>query len=386
MAERIYAFTDEFGAFGYSFDKPNVTSHFIVSSIIIKEQNLEQVRNQVEKVRIKHFQTGEMKSSGIGSNHERRKRILADLLPIDFKVFAVAVDKRQLVEWKGLSFKDSFYKFLNNIVHKELRRAFPVLTICADEIGGSDYMQSFSKYVKERLDVVSLFGEANFCFKNSKKEVLVQLADLISGTLGYVYDSTKHEEDTPDYFKMLSKKIIRVEPYPKTYESYLVNTSALAQDYDIEIATICFKQAIDFIHKYQDDPDDDRQAQIIVLKYLLFRFMNNDTRKYISTTELRNHLRDTLYNGLDTQAFRGRIIGKLRNEGVIISSSSGKKGYKIPANKAELYEFINHGVRIISPMLERLKKCRDLIKLGTAGELDLFDRTEYSTLSHFFDE
>ena len=104
MTERIYAFTDEFGAFGFSFDKPNVTSHFIVSSIIVKEQSLDQVRDQVEKVRIKHFQTGEMKSSGIGAKHERRKRILADLLPIDFKVFAVAVDKRQLNEHPGLHY------------------------------------------------------------------------------------------------------------------------------------------------------------------------------------------------------------------------------------------------------------------------------------------
>lgn len=385
MSERIYAFSDESGAFGYSFGKPGVTSHFIITSIIVKEHDLDQVRRQVEQVRKNHFGTSEIKSSRVGSKHERRKRILADLLKIDFTIFSIVIDKRQIVEWEGLHYKKSFYKFLNNIAHKELRQAFPVLTICADEIGGSEYMKSFSEYVKKRLDIISLFGEADFCFENSNNEVLIQLADFICGTLGYVYDSSKHTDDTPDYYSMLSKKIIRVELYPKTYETYIVNTSALAQEYDETIATLCLKQAVDYIERYKDEPDDERQAQIIVLKYLLFRFMNNDTRKYISTRELKNHLKGTLYYDLSTQTFRNRIIGKLRDEGVIISGSSAKKGYKIPANEAELLDFINHGVHIITPMLGRLKKCRDLVKLGTANDIDLFDRTEYSSLKHYFD-
>ena len=76
----------------------------------------------------------------------------------------------------------------------------------------------------------------------------------------------------------------------------------------------------------------------------------------------------------------------MRDEGVIIASSSPKKGYKIPATKAELYDFINHGTKIILPMLERLKKCRDTIKLGTANQLDLFEKTEYSNLKKYFDD
>lgn len=81
--------------------------------------------------------------------------------------------------------------------------------------------------------------------------------------------------------------------------------------------------------------------------------------------------------------FRTRIIAKLRDEGVIIASSS--KGYKIPSKVDELYDFINHGTTIILPLLDRLKKCRDNIKIGTDGKLDLFDNSEYKTLKEFFD-
>ena len=40
-------------------------------------------------------------------------------------------------------------------------------------------------------------------------------------------------------------------------------------------------------------------------------------------------------------------------------------------------------LKIVIPMLARLKKCRDLVKLGTANELDLLDHPEYQQLQAF---
>ena len=137
---------------------------------------------------------------------------------------------------------------------------------------------------------------------------------------------------------------------------------------------------------HQNEENEDIKAQVIVLKYLLFRFMNNDTRKYIPTRELKNQLQYTTNADISTQTFRTRIIGSLRDNGVIISGSSVKKGYKIPANEGELLDFINHGTSIIIPMLERMKKCRDTIRLGTLNQIDLFSRTEYASLKRYFDD
>ena len=382
----MYAFTDESGAFGWDLTNQNVSTHFVISAILVNEDDLDSLRSAVEEVRLKHFQTGEMKSSGVGKNHERRKRILADLQLLPFSVFSVVFDKRELINSKGLHFKQSFYKFMNNIVHKELRHAFIKLTIVADEIGGSEYMKSFSNYVSEKQDIPDLFGEANFYFQNSTNDVLIQLADFISGTIAYEYDEHRKTTDTPIFHKMIDKKITRIEVYPKNYETYCVDTSALAQEYDPKIANLCLKQAVEFINKHDEDDDEEVRAQIIVLKYLLFRFMNNDLRDYIPTKELKNQLANTTFSDVSTQTFRTRIIGKLRDNGVIISGSSAKKGYKIPAKESELFDFINHGTAIIIPMMERLKKCRDLVKLATTNELDLFDKTEYSSLKKYFDD
>lgn len=384
--ERVYAFTDEYGAFGWDINNPSVSTHFIITAIMVKESDLDVFTQRAEALRKKHFQTGELKSSKIGREHNRRQRILEDLKDIPFSIFSVSVDKKKCLEnmsLKGLQYKKTFYKFMNNIVHRELRRAFETITVVADEIGSNEYMQSFCQYVSNHQDMPDLFGDAQFRFESSKNDVGIQLADLISGTLAYAFDQHKKSDNAPDYLQILREKTIRIELYPKTYDNYVLENSAIAEDYDEDIAKLCFAQAVKFIEHNANEDDPETKAQVIVLQYLLFRFMNNDTRGYIYTQELKEQLSNTELHNIKDTAFRMRIIGKLRDNGVIIASS--QKGYKIPSKQSELYDFINHDAKIVIPMLARLKKCRDLVKLSTANELDLLAHTEYDQLREYFD-
>lgn len=385
--ERVYAFMDEYGAFGWNIANPSVSTHFIITAIIVKESNLEEFREKAEVLRKKRFQTGEIKSIKVGSDHARRQKILVDMNDIPFSVFSVCISKKGCMDnmnYKGLKYKSSFYKFMNNIVHRELRKAFEKITIIADEFGSNEYMTSFCKYVDKHQDILNFWGDANFSFQNSKNDVGIQIADFISGTLAYIYDThKKNQQDKPDYYQVLYPKLIRVEMYPKTYKNYLIDQSAIAEDFDTDIAKLCFAQAVAFIEHHKNDVEEETKAQIIVLQYLLFRFMNNDTRGYIYTKELQEHLSHTSMRSISTTGFRMRIIGKLRDKGVILASST--KGYKIPSKRSELYDFINHDLSIVIPMLARLKKCRDIIKLGTVNELDLLDHTEYELLKKYFD-
>ena len=383
--EKVYAFTDESGSFGWDLENKSTSTHFIITAIIVKESDVDKVRTAVAEIQNRYFPKGEIKSSKIGKKHARRKRILEDTLDIPYKIFAIVVDKESLKDSRGLQFKKPFYKFMNNIVHKELRAAFKNLVVVADEIGGSDYMQSCCKYVEEHSEIPNLYGDSEFSFQNSKSEVIVQLADLISGTLSFLYDEHKKSADVPDYLSILNDKIIRIERYPKTYADYDLDKCALASEYDKDIAEICLHQAVNFINEHKDDDDELRQAQLIVLKYLLFRFMNNDTRNYISTKELNGQL-TWKYGKVGERKFRKEIIGGLRDAGVIISGSHNKKGYKIPSKKSDVEDFLNHNVSIILPMLGRLKKCRDKIMLGTNGEVDLYQADAYKELKAFIEK
>lgn len=381
--ERVFAFTDEYGSFGWRLDSPDVSTHFIITSIIIEESKVDDVRNQADDIRRRFFQTGEIKSKNVGKDHRRRKLILNELMKLDFTIFPVVIDKRSMTQYKGLQYKKSFYKFMNNIVHKELRKAFNNLTVVADEIGNNDYMESFKKYFEEHSEPFNLFGESELWFEDSKSDPLVQIADFISGTLAYVYDEHKKNKNAPNYLKIIDSKLTYVRLYPKEYHNFQINGSVVASDYDEEIAELCFNQAAAFLETNKDIDDPEIKAQCIVLDYLIFRLMNNSTRKYIPTKELMNQLKYMGYKSTSTSTFRLKIICKLRDAGVIIASS--QRGYKIPTKESELYDFVDHGVQVVLPMLSRLKRCRDIVKLSTKGRLDLFDHDEYRDVKLFFD-
>ena len=384
MDNTKYAFVDEFGAFGYDFSNSGCTTHFIISAIIVDRDNLPIVANGVSAIRQKYFQQGEIKSSKIGKNHKRRITIINELKQLPFQIFAFVCDKQKVYENSGLRFKKSFYKFLNNIVYQELRIAYSNLTITADEIGDNDYLQSFAEYVKSKEIPLDLFDNSQFRFENSKYNVILQLADVISGSLAYHYDERKKlEAEGYNYISILGDKILRIKVFPETFETFNVNQNDHNPEYNPEIADICYRKAKYFIEINSKTEDVETKQQIAILNYLLFRFMNKSPRKYIPTKELINQLVYLGYEKMSLQTFRNKIIAKLRDNEVIISSSTG--GYKIPSTEKELYDFVNHGKSIIMPMISRLKTCNDVIRMGTDGKINLFEKAEYNSLSKMFE-
>lgn len=77
---------------------------------------------------------------------------------------------------------------------------------------------------------------------------------------------------------------------------------------------------------------------------------------------------------MNKTTFRNKIIAGLRDEGVVIASS--KSGYKIPTKVKEIHDFINHSKSILMPMLNRVKICDDVLRLGTLDNIQILDTPE----------
>lgn len=376
MEARMYAFVDESGAFGFNFDNPSCSRFFIICAIIVKETDLSTLEAEVERIREKHFQMGEMKSSRVGSNNQRRKKILDDLLDLPYKIYAFICDKEKIRESSGLRYKRSFYKFLNNVAYEELKVAFPRLTIVADGVGGNEFLQSFSKYMLAKNQASDLFEESYLNVEDSKSSVLIQLADFISGSLSYSYEPNKiAQADGYNYKSILNRKVLMVRMCPRDFENYAPPKETSDPSYDPVIAGISYRQAVAFREKSKVSNDEFVQRQIVVLDYLLFRFMNLSPRQYIPTKELQSQLAYRGFGRISAQVFRAKVIAKLRDERVIISSSS--QGYKLPTTQQELRDFISLGKNMVNPLLSRLHACHEIIKLGTNGSLDLFEEFHF---------
>ncbi|GAB4054246.1 DUF3800 domain-containing protein [Spirosoma litoris] len=376
--ENVMAFVDEYGNNSFDFDSQG--THFIVSAVIINQRRQDNIISEIENIRKKYFQTGEIKSNKVASNDKRRLLILRDLVKSDFSIYSVVVDKRKLVS-EGFKYKTSFYKFLNGLVYNELFKTFPDLQLTVDEHGRNDFMRSFKKYVSENHQP-DLFSGSGFYFSGSADNVLIQLADFISGTLGRCFDETKKSENSDLFLKMLQPRLISIKPFPNENDLQVYNSTIEDKSYDATIANYSVNLANIFIDKKKGRLSQQEVDQITCVKLLLLYFRNYGFNKYVSAREIINHLNAGRKEQMQEQYFRTSIIAKLRDGGIIIASNtSGKrKGYKLPSCSEDLYNFINHGNSMIIPILARIKKCRDGIKLVTDNRLDILDKPEYTYL------
>lgn len=371
--KRVIAFADEFG--NNSFDFENQGSHFIIASVIMNQDELPEIQEQLESIRKKYFQTGEIKSSKVKYNHKRRILILKKLQSINFSVYAVVIDKRKLFG-EGFKFKQSFYKFLNGILYKELYRTFPQLELKVDEHGGNDFMRSFKKYV-EKNHIRNLFTGSEFNIKKSHNDLGVQLADFMAGTLGYIFDENKKSDKSSEFAEILSDKLISLNQFPKEYKSEEFNEEETFNEYDDTIATLGLNRVFDYIDKTTGNSQDNLD-RLNFAKLLLLYHQSNHPKKYTTSAEFIKHLNVNRQKDLSKEQFSSKIIGHLRDNGLLIASS--RDGYKIPTSAHDMKKFIKHGKSIVFPVLRRIEECRNAILLATTNEYDILNEKEFEKL------
>jgi hypothetical protein len=376
--KKVIAFADEFGNNSFDFEKQG--SHFIIASVIMNEDELSEIQVQLEEIRKKFFQTGEIKSSKVKHNHNRRILILRELKKVNFSVYAVVIDKRKLYG-EGFKYKQSFYKYLNGILYKELYRTFPQLELKVDEHGGNDFMRSFKKYV-EKNHIRNLFAGSDFHIQKSHNDLGVQLADMMAGTLGYIFDELKKSDKSPEFVELISDKLISLNQFPKEYKSEEFSEKETFSEYDETIATLSLNRAFDFIDKTTGNNQDSRD-RINFLKLLLLYHQSNHPRKYTTSTEFVRHLSVNREKPLSKEQFSSKIIGHLRDKGILIASS--RDGYKIPTSANDMKKFINHGKSIILPVLRRIEECRNAILLATTNKYDILNDPDYRKLKEIIE-
>lgn len=367
------AFIDEYGNFGFDFSKEGVSTHFIVTAILIDFDKLRQCEEKLEVIRKSEFQSGEIKSKLVGKDEKRRLRILEKFSEIEFKLYSIVIDKRKLTG-EGFKFKQPFYKFLHSLVDRELFKVFPDLKIVADEHGSKEFMEGFVKYI-ENKHIPNLFNQSDFRFSNSKSELLVQLADFIAGTLGLCYDENRLPSSSSDLLKIIRDKVIDIKLWPKDYFSYSYEPISEDNGFDTTIAELGANLAKLYIREKEKSSAPAEIDQVICLRYMLFYFQNINHTKYLSTYELINHINSMRNYEISIHYFRSKVIAKLRDWGVIIASCN--LGYKLPSNHIDLYDYVNHTNAYLQPMIDRLIKCRENVKLATKNEIDILNHDEF---------
>ena len=139
-----YVFIDESGDPVLPVYNPEKPSIYVITALMVESINLENYRTRAHEVVQKHAGSGELKSSSIGTNVERRQQILNDIVTSGFQYYCFVVDKAKIWPNSGLRYHASFYKFLHQKCYNRIREACIEIDITADKYGNSDFMTQFS--------------------------------------------------------------------------------------------------------------------------------------------------------------------------------------------------------------------------------------------------
>ncbi|MCF2490752.1 DUF3800 domain-containing protein [Dyadobacter sp. CY347] len=380
------AFLSEWGNNALDFPKKGPsgilpTTHFIVTSLIVGKADVEKVVAVLGAISKRHFDSGQIDSEKTGNNHLKRKEVLEDLEELPFQVFSVIVDKRQLIG-EGLRYKGSFFKFLHGLADRELFRIFPDLEMVAGRAGDETFMKGFITYVQQN-HIANLFNESSFGFVAADNSLIVQLAHFIAGTLARCYDETVITDQRGEFIEILKRKVLTIRFWPDAFAHNLINQPQPGPSFDPLLSELSVNLANYFLHRKSGDKAPQSIDQVSSVSYLLFHFRHISPTRYITSFELMEHIRARRGKNVSLHYFQTKVIAPLRDAGVLIASSS--RGYKLPANQQDLYDFVGHSNTIIEPMLSRVKRFRDQIHKATDGKIDVLAADEYKVIRKVID-
>jgi hypothetical protein len=378
------AFIDESGTAELDTSKQGASKYFIVSAVLVNETNLDEITEKAESIRLKYFQKGEMKSSKIKDtkdNFKRRIIILDEVLKLDFKFFALVVDKSVINRDSGLKYKRSFMKFINALLYKRLYKTIPELTIYADEHGSNDFKASFSAYIYDN-HIPDLFYRSGMEMVSSSSNVLVQIADFLVGTLSKVYELKANPALREKYIELIETKMFDLIEWPTTYQSYF-SADTTTQEFDKEIHAHALNMAERHLEELSNSNDSDDLIRLTVLRHLVFLSRMSANPDYLSTGKLLDYLHSLGHTTVTEHQIRSLVIASLRDNEVIIASCN--RGYKIPNQYSDLHDFVERVNSQVLPLLDRLNIARKSYLLSTDGEVDLLKGIDYPRLVEILD-
>lgn len=375
------AYIDECGSFGFDFSTEGASKYYILCAVIAEDRYLPQLHEEVEEIKKSNgFAKTEMKSCKIGDDVNRRNRVISQILPLDFRIVLMIADKQEFVRGTALTeHKKAFIKQMHKRLYDLLYHVYPKLKIIEDEVGTTEFQESFKQYVRENRPRHTLLNEYDFDYCDSRDELLVQLADIIGGSI----NRALIDDTCPNYLEMLRSKIVIDDRFPHPRDPYFGTSSPDDERFDQAIYALAVKCALDYIEKYREDESPDRQAQLCFLRHLLFEVQNVDPFSYVRTDRILAVLRSNSQQRITKSYLYRQVVAVLSDEGVIIASSP--IGYKIPVSVDDIIEYLNQTHAVVAPMLSRIGMCRRLIRQQTGNSLDILDDPAFLRYKKYFD-
>lgn len=201
----MIVFVDDSGDAGFKLDKGS--TRFFVIACVIFDDDLEALKT---KVAIKEYRRklkfpDDVEFKFFKSSEDVRKGFLEAVNPHKFRIRAIVIDKSKIRSNELKYNKSSFYSYAIKIVLQHSNNTIINAKIRIDGSGDRIFKKSFLTYLRKQLNSKQKKVMKNCKLVNSQSDELIQLADMVAGSIRRSYDITK--KDAPSYRNTIKKHV-----------------------------------------------------------------------------------------------------------------------------------------------------------------------------------
>lgn len=201
----MLVFIDDSGDAGFNLQKGS-SRIFVISLIIFNDELVaEEVSLALKKLRrnLKFPDTVEFKFNK--SQKPVREKFLKTINPYSFKIRSLVIDKKLIRSQELQGNKNSFYGYAIKTALKYNDGSILDAKIRIDGSGDRIFRKSFLSYLRRQLNFGQKKVMKNCQLIDSKNNMLIQMADMVAGSVRRSYDKAK--TDSGLYKQIIAKHI-----------------------------------------------------------------------------------------------------------------------------------------------------------------------------------
>jgi len=201
----MLVFIDDSGDPGFKLDKGS--SRFFIISLVIFGDNLEVEKTAVaiKELRRELGFSDEVEFKFFKSRREVREKFLNTINKFDFRVRSLVIDKMVIESDHFKTNKNSFYSYAIKMILKHSNNSILNAKIRIDGSGDRIFRKNFLTYLRKELNTEEKCIMQNCKLVDSKKDVMIQLADMIAGSVRRYHDDSV--KDSKIYKNIIVKHI-----------------------------------------------------------------------------------------------------------------------------------------------------------------------------------
>jgi len=201
----MLVFIDDSGDPSFAFDK-GATRFFVICCILIEDElEAEKIAVAIKELRRKLKFSDKVEFKFNGSSFKTRLSFLKTIKPYSYKIRALVVDKKKIISTQLRKEKQSFYSYFIKMVLQHNSGAILDAKIRIDGSGDRIFRKKFLTYLRKQLNSKQRKVIKNVRLVDSKINVLIQMADMIAGTIRRYKE--KEKADATKYWDEINSKI-----------------------------------------------------------------------------------------------------------------------------------------------------------------------------------